>query len=69
MEVRLHFVMFEELEGSAGAAGLNAAGSAAVGLSAAKSDTPVGEPPAIARISIVRGADPGDVDFDFEEGL
>jgi hypothetical protein len=59
MEVRLHFVMFEELEGNAGAAG----------LSAGNSDTPVAEPPAIARISIVRGADPGDADFDFEEGL
>jgi len=59
MEVRLHFVMFEELEGSAGAAE----------LSAGNSGTSVGEPPAIARISIVRGADPGDVDFDFEEGL
>jgi len=64
MEVRLHFVMFEELEGSAGATGLNAEG-----LSSGKLDTPVGEPPAISRISIVRGADPGDVNFDFEEEL
>ena len=64
MEVRLHFVMYDELEGSAGAAGLNVRGP-----STRESDTPVAEPPAIARISIVRGADPGDVDFDFEEGL
>jgi len=64
MEVRLHFVMFEELEDSAGAAGLNVRGS-----STRKSDTPVAETPAIARISIVRGAGPGDVDFEFDEEL
>jgi hypothetical protein len=56
MEVRLHFVIFEELEG---------AGTA--GLSAGNSETAVGEPPAIARISIVREADPRDVDFEFDE--
>jgi hypothetical protein len=64
MEVRLHFVMFEELNGCAGTVGLNATGP-----SADNSDSPVGEPPAIARISIVRGADPGDVDFEFNEEL
>lgn len=64
MEVRLHFVMFEELDGTADAAGLNVAG-----IVADNADTPVGEPPAIARISIVRGPDPGDVDFDFDEEL
>ena len=64
MEVRVHFVTFEELEGSADAAGLNAAE-----LSTGNSDTPLADPPPIARISIVRGADPGDMDFDFDEGL
>ena len=58
MKVRLHFVMFEELE-SAGTAR----------SSAGNSETPVGELPGIARISIVRGADPGEVDFEFNEGL
>jgi hypothetical protein len=69
MEVRLHFVIFEELEGGARAAGLNAAGLSALGLTAGNSASPTGEPPAIARISIVRGADPGDVDFEFDEEL
>jgi hypothetical protein len=64
MEVRLHFVMYEELDGCAGTDRLNA-----TGLSTDNSDSPVGEPPAIARISIVRGADPGDVDFEFDEEL
>ncbi len=59
MEVRLHFVMLEELEGSEGVAE----------LSAGNSDTPVGQPPVIARISIIREADPGGVDFDFDEEL
>jgi hypothetical protein len=59
MEVRLHFVMLEELEASAGTAG----------LSGGNAETPAGEPPVVARISIVRGADPGDVDFEFAEGL
>jgi hypothetical protein len=59
MEVRLHFVMLEELEDSAGTAG----------ISGGNSETPAGESPAIARISIVRGADPGDVNFAFDEGL
>lgn len=58
MEVRLHFVMLEELEGSAGMAG----------ISGGTAETPAGEPPVIARISIVRGADAGDVDFEFDEG-
>jgi hypothetical protein len=59
MEVRLHFVMLQELAGSAGTAG----------ISAGNSETPAGELPVIARISIVRGADPGDMDFEFDEGL
>jgi hypothetical protein len=59
MEVRLHFVILEELEGSVGTAGIRGDNS----------ETPAGEPPAIARISIVRGADPGDVGLEFEEGL
>jgi hypothetical protein len=59
MEVRLHFVMLEELEGSIGMAGMGAGDS----------PTPGGEPPAIARISIVRGTEPGDVDFEFDEDL
>jgi hypothetical protein len=59
MKVRLHFVMLQELEGSAGTAG----------ISGGNSETPAGEPPVVARISIIRGADPGDVDFEFDEGL
>jgi hypothetical protein len=59
MEVRLHFVMLEEFEGSAGPDG----------ISSGNAETPAGEPPVIARISIVRGAAPGDVDFEFDEGL
>jgi hypothetical protein len=59
MEVRLHFVMLQELEGSAGTAG----------SSGVNSGLPAGESSAIARISIVWGADPGDVDFEFAEGL
>jgi hypothetical protein len=59
MEVRLHFVMLEELEGGVGTDG----------LSAGNSPTPAGEPPAIARLSIVRGTEPGDVDLEFDEGL
>jgi hypothetical protein len=59
MEVRLHFVMLEELEASAGTAGRNGGNT----------EPPAGEPPAIARISIVRGAGPGDADFEFDEGL
>jgi hypothetical protein len=59
MEVRLHFVMWQELEGSAGTAG----------ISGGNSETLAGEPPVVARISIVRGADPGDLDFEFDAGL
>lgn len=69
MEVRVHFVMFEEIEGSQGAAGLNAADISAAGISVHNSDTPAGETPAVARVSIVRGANPGDLDFDFDEEL
>jgi hypothetical protein len=59
MEVRLHFVMLHEVAGSAGTGE----------LSGANPQTPAGEPPVIARVSIVRGAVPGDVDFEFDEGL
>jgi hypothetical protein len=59
MEVRLHFVMFEELNESATYARPYSDCSEAL----------AGEPGTVARICMVRGVDPGDVDFEFDEGL
>jgi hypothetical protein len=57
MQVRLHFVMFEELPKTATDAHPPSYGS----------ETLAGEAGTLARICIVRGLDPGDVDFELNE--
>jgi hypothetical protein len=59
MEVTLHFVMFEQLDECVDY----------VPQGSDNSESAPGDPPTVARISIVRGADPGDVDFEFDEEL
>jgi hypothetical protein len=59
MEVKLHFVMFDQVDDCIGY----------VPPDSGNSESAPGEPGTVARISIVRGADPGDVDFEFDEEL